>query len=56
MNVKYYILNGVSTAGKDTFVNMCNGYDGHKIFCFQFSSVGWVKEIAYKLGWDGNKV
>lgn len=55
MNVKYYILNGVSTAGKDTFVNMCNGYDGHKIFCFQFSSVGWVKEIAYKLGWDGNK-
>lgn len=55
MNVKYYILNGVSTAGKDTFVSMCNGYDDHKIFCYQFSSVGWVKEMAYKLGWDGNK-
>lgn len=55
MQVKYYILNGVSTAGKDTFVNMCKGYDDHKIYCVQFSSVDWIKAMAYKLGWDGKK-
>lgn len=55
MQTKYYILNGVSTAGKDTFVNMCKGYDDHKIFCVQFSSVDWIKAMAYKLGWDGKK-
>ena len=55
MQVKYYILNGVSTAGKDTFVNMCKGYDDHRIYAVQFSSVGWIKEVAEDLGWDGNK-
>ena len=55
MNVKYYILNGVSTAGKDTFVNMCKGYDDHRIYALQFSSVDWIKEVAEELGWDGKK-
>lgn len=55
MQVKYYILNGVSTAGKDTFVNMCKGYDDHRIYAVQFSSVGWIKEVAEDLGWDGKK-
>jgi guanylate kinase len=55
MNIKYYILNGVSTAGKDTFVNMCKGYDHHRIYALQFSSVGWIKEVAEELGWDGKK-
>ena len=55
MNVKYYILNGISTAGKDTFVNMCKGYDDHRIYALQFSSVDWIKEAAEELGWDGKK-
>lgn len=55
MQVKYYILNGVSTAGKDTFVNMCKGYDDHRIYAIQFSSVDWIKEAAEDLGWDGKK-
>lgn len=55
MQVKYYILNGVSTAGKDTFVSMCKGYDDHRIYAVQFSSVDWIKEVAKDLGWDGKK-
>jgi len=55
MQIKYYILNGVSTAGKDTFVNMCKGYDDHRIYAVQFSSVGWIKEVAEDFGWDGKK-
>ena len=55
MNVKYYILNGVSTAGKDTFVSYCKGYEDYLIHVMQFSSVDWIKMKAKQLGWDGNK-
>ena len=55
MNVKYYILNGVSTAGKDTFASYCKGYEDYLIHVMQFSSVDWIKMKAKQLGWDGNK-
>ena len=55
MNVRYYILNGVSTAGKDTFASYCKGYEDYLIHVMQFSSVDWIKMKAKQLGWDGNK-
>ena len=55
MNVKYYILNGVYTAGKDTFASYCKGYEDYLIHVMQFSSVDWIKMKAKQLGWDGNK-
>ena len=54
MNVKYYILNGVSASGKDTFVDfMYNLKDDVDVI--HYSSITYVKSIAYDAGWDGNK-
>lgn len=54
MNVKYYILNGVSASGKDTFVEYCNFVSYH-VGISHFSSVMWVKNIAEYAGWDKEK-
>lgn len=54
MNVKYYILNGVSASGKDTFVDfMYRMKDDMDII--HWSSVNCVKEIAGYAGWNGEK-
>lgn len=54
MNVKYYILNGVSASGKNTFVGfMCRMKDDMDII--HCSSVNCVKDAAMCIGWDGNK-
>ena len=47
------IVNGVPDAGKNTFAEtlskLCNGN------LVSYSSIDWVKEKAYELGWDGIK-
>ena len=54
--IKYFIVNGYPHSGKDTFSNYCQlylsakGWDAHTI-----SSVDFVKKIALKCGWDGQK-
>lgn len=46
------ILNGGPTSGKDTFVELCKKTP---FTIIHRSSVEPIKEIAYKLGWDGEK-
>lgn len=54
MNVKYYILNGVSASGKDTFVDfMYHMKDDTDII--HYSSVSYVKDVATYAGWDKKK-
>ena len=54
MDKKIFIINGVATVGKDTFVNLfaeCYGAD--KVW--NYSSVDKVKRIAKEIGWTGEK-
>lgn len=46
------VINGAPTAGKDAFVKLCQNY---LLWCGNFSTVNFVKEIAAKCGWDGTK-
>lgn len=46
------VINGAPTAGKDTFVSLCQK---HLLWCGNFSTVDFVKEIAAMAGWDGTK-
>ena len=41
-----------SRAGKDTFVNCCQE---QLLWCGNFSTVDFVKEVATMCGWDGTK-
>ena len=41
-----------SRSGKDTFVHLCQK---HLLWCGNFSTVDFVKEIATICGWDGTK-
>ena len=45
-------INGAPTCGKDTFVSLCQKY---LLWCGNFSTVDFVKEIATECGWDGTK-
>ena len=45
-------INGAPTCGKDTFVSLCQKY---LLWCGNFSTVDFVKEIAAECGWDGTK-
>lgn len=49
--MKVVVINGRGGAGKDTFVNMCRRY----AVCEAYSSVEFVKQAAYCLGWSGDK-
>ena len=52
--MKVVVINGAPTVGKDTFVTMCaDVYGGKRIL--NISTVDYVKDIAYELGWDGTK-
>ena len=51
--MKVVIINGAPRSGKDTFVNLCKEKLGS--FCYNFSTVDFVKEIAKQCGWDGEK-
>lgn len=46
------IINGMPTAGKDQFVQYCQKY---LLWCGNFSTVDFVKDIARKCGWNGEK-
>lgn len=46
------VINGMPTCGKDTFVSLCQK---HLLWCGNFSTVDFVKEIAAVCGWDGTK-
>lgn len=46
-----FIINGKGGVGKDTFVKMVNGYIGS----VNYSSVDYIKYIASKMGWNGEK-
>ena len=46
------IINGMPRAGKDQFVSFCQK---HLLWCGNFSTVDFVKEVAAMCGWDGTK-
>jgi hypothetical protein len=50
--MKIICINGAPTCGKDTFVSLCQKY---LLWCGNFSTVDFVKEIAATCGWDGTK-
>lgn len=50
--MKIIVINGQPRVGKDTFVELC---DKHLLWCKNYSTVDFVKEIAVKCGWDGSK-
>lgn len=51
--MKYFIVNGFPRSGKDTFVNCCLKELG--AFGKLISTVDFIKEIAIKCGWNGEK-
>ena len=50
--MKIIVINGKPRAGKDLFVSLCQK---HLLWCGNFSTVDFVKEIATECGWDGTK-
>lgn len=50
--MKIMVINGAPCSGKDTFVSLCQK---HLIWCGNFSTVDFVKEVARKCGWNGTK-
>lgn len=50
---KIFIINGMGTSGKDTFVSFVQKEKPFEVW--NFSSVDKVKEIATYCGWDGGK-
>lgn len=61
--MKIVVINGRAQSGKDTFVEFAQNWaqeQGIKhpernIFVYNISSVGFIKDIAKKAGWDGIK-
>lgn len=49
---KIIIINGMGGSGKDSFVKACQNIDPT---IQNISSVEYVKQVAYELGWDGVK-
>lgn len=50
--MKIIVINGQPRAGKDQFVTFCQK---HCYWCFNISTVDFVKEVAMTCGWDGTK-
>lgn len=49
MSKKIFVINGIATSGKDTFVELVSEFVPTK----NISSVDKIKEIARLIGWDG---
>ena len=49
MSKKIFVINGIATSGKDTFVELVSEFVPTK----NISSVDKIKEIAKLIGWDG---
>lgn len=47
------IVNGVAQSGKDTFIDALANDGRYEVF--KTSIINPVKELAFKVGWDGNK-
>lgn len=52
MIYKLFILNGIGKSGKDTFVEEISDYYSYTT---HLSTITPIKEVASKIGWDGNK-
>lgn len=50
----YVVINGKGGVGKDTFVDCCSQLLG-KGRCCNISTVDFVKQVARKCGWNGEK-
>lgn len=50
--MKIIIINGSGGSGKSTFVKFAKE---SKVNVLEFSMVDYIKKLAYKIGWDGNK-
>lgn len=50
--MKIIVINGFPQSGKDTFVQLCQK---KLLWCLNVSTVDFVKEIATRCGWDGEK-
>ncbi len=50
----YVVINGKGGVGKDTFVDCCSRLLG-KGHCCNISTVDFVKQVARKCGWNGEK-
>lgn len=55
MDKQIFIINGMATSGKDTFVELVNKhtYKEFGLEAVSYSSVAKVKEIMKNCGWDG---
>lgn len=55
MDKQIFIINGMATCGKDTFVELVNkhAYNEFGFEAISYSSVTKVKEIMKHCGWDG---
>lgn len=51
--MRIFCVNGQRGAGKTTFEDYC--YALNPMYVKIYSSINFVKEIAKKVGWDGNK-
>lgn len=51
--MKFYIVNGVPGAGKDTFIDVCTNILWPR--ALKVSTVDFVKQIAKGAGWNGEK-
>jgi len=51
--MKVIVINGMPRVGKDLFVSLCQKNKNYQVF--NFSTVDFVKEIATKCGWSGEK-
>lgn len=49
---KVIVINGSGGTGKSTFISLCHEIDPRVV---ETSTVDFVKEIALRAGWDGNK-
>lgn len=47
-----FCINGYPQAGKDSFVELCKLIYGN---CYNFSTVDFVKQVAFYCGWNGKK-
>ena len=51
--VKVIVINGAAGSGKDSFVNFCKEVAPN--YVESMSTVDFIKEIARKVGWNGEK-
>jgi hypothetical protein len=51
MNKQIFVINGMATSGKDSFVDMVNEFEP----VYNVSSVDIIKSMAQCIGWNGSK-